>query len=40
VPGTFVIGKDGRVVLAHVDADYRSRLEPEVAVAAAKKAAG
>jgi peroxiredoxin len=40
VPGTFVIGKDGRVVLAHVDADYRARLEPEAAVAAAKKAAG
>jgi peroxiredoxin len=40
VPGTFVIGKDGRIVLAHVDADYRSRLEPDVAVAAARKAAG
>ncbi len=40
VPGTFVIGTDGRVALAHVDADYRSRLEPQTAVAAARKAAG
>jgi peroxiredoxin len=40
VPGTFVIGVDGRIALAHVDADYRSRLEPEVAVAAARQAAG
>jgi len=40
VPGTFVIGKDRRVALAHVDADYRSRLEPLEAIAAARKAAG
>ncbi len=28
VPGTFVIGQDGIVRLAHVDVDYRRRLEP------------
>jgi peroxiredoxin len=39
VPGTFVVGTDGRIVLAHVDADYRSRLEPSEAVAAARAAA-
>jgi peroxiredoxin len=39
VPGTFVIGKDGRIALAHVDADYRTRLEPEAAIAAARQAA-
>jgi peroxiredoxin len=39
VPGTFVIGKDGRIALAHVDADYRARLEPEAAIAAARRAA-
>jgi peroxiredoxin len=38
VPGTFVIGRDRRVALAHVDADYRSRLEPADAVAAARSA--
>lgn len=40
VPGTFVIGKDRRIVAAHVDADYRARLEPAEAIAAARKAAG
>jgi hypothetical protein len=40
MPGTLVIGKDGRVALAHVEADYRSRLEPAEAIAAARKAAG
>lgn len=28
LPGTFVIGSDGRIALAHADADYRVRLEP------------
>lgn len=36
-PGTFVIGKDRRITLAHVDADYRSRLEPSAAIAAVRK---
>jgi peroxiredoxin len=40
VPGTFVIGTDRRIALAHVDADYRARLEPAEAIAAARKAAG
>lgn len=29
VPATYVIGTDRRVVLAHLDVDYRKRLEPE-----------
>jgi peroxiredoxin len=28
IPGTFVIGRDGVVTLAYVDADYTHRLEP------------
>lgn len=28
VPAVFVIGRDGRVAFRHIDADYRSRLEP------------
>lgn len=39
-PGTFVIGRDGRVALAHVDADYRRRLEPAEALATVRKLAG
>lgn len=35
-PGTFVIGLDRRIALAHVDADYRSRLEPSAAIAAVR----
>lgn len=34
VPATFVIGRDGRVVLSHVDVDYRHRLAPEAIVQA------
>lgn len=33
LPATFVIARDGRVALAHVDVDYRVRLEPEDALA-------
>jgi peroxiredoxin len=29
IPASYVIGEDGRIVLAHVDPDYRERLEPE-----------
>lgn len=36
-PGTFVIGKDRRIALSHVDADYRSRLEPASAIAAVRE---
>ena len=28
VPGTFIIGRDGRIAFAFVDSDYRVRLEP------------
>jgi peroxiredoxin len=28
IPGTFVIGKDGRIIFSYVDADYRVRAEP------------
>ncbi len=28
VPATYVIGQDGRIVYAHVEADYRERAEP------------
>ena len=28
VPATYVIDRDGRIVYAHVDADYRERAEP------------
>lgn len=34
IPGTFVVGPDGRIALAHADADYRKRLEPAAALAA------
>ncbi|HRK18670.1 MAG TPA: peroxiredoxin-like family protein [Hyphomicrobiaceae bacterium] len=32
VPATYVIGADGIITLAHVDVDYRRRLEPEALV--------
>lgn len=32
VPATFVIGSDGGIKLAHVDLDYRNRLEPSHAL--------
>lgn len=38
IPGTFVAGADGRIRLAHADADYRHRLEPAVALAALAEA--
>jgi peroxiredoxin len=28
IPATFVIGRDGRIAYAHVEADYRERAEP------------
>ena len=28
IPGTYVLDRDGTVVLAHVDANYTTRLEP------------
>lgn len=35
IPATYVIASSGEIVLAHVDTDYRSRLEPADAIAAA-----
>lgn len=29
LPGTFVIDRDGKVILAHIDEDYTTRMEPE-----------
>lgn len=33
VPATFVIDQNHRIVLAHIDVDYRNRLEPAKAIA-------
>jgi len=38
IPATFVIGADGRIILSHVEADYRLRLEPADAMAALRRA--
>jgi peroxiredoxin len=37
IPATYVIGRDGRIELAYVDAEYRNRLEPSEIVDALKK---
>jgi peroxiredoxin len=34
VPATYVVARDGRVVLAAIDVDYRNRLEPEAILTA------
>lgn len=36
MPATYVIAPDGNVALAHLDVDYRNRLEPDAIVAALK----
>jgi peroxiredoxin len=36
VPATYVIAPDGRVALAHIEVDYRKRLEPDAIIAALK----
>jgi peroxiredoxin len=33
IPATYVIGRDARILLAHVDPDYRERLDPESVLA-------
>ena len=33
MPATYVVDKGGRIALAHVDPDYRNRLDPSVALA-------
>jgi len=40
VPATFVVGSDGFIKLAHVELDYRLRLEPATALAAAIATSG
>jgi peroxiredoxin len=37
IPATFVIAPDRQILLAHVDVDYRNRLEPMVALTAASQ---
>jgi peroxiredoxin len=39
IPGTFVIDRDGKVIKACVDPDYRRRLEPAEIVAAVQQLA-
>jgi peroxiredoxin len=33
VPATYVVNRDGVIALAHIDPDYRNRLEPQEAIA-------
>ena len=40
IPGTYVIDRDGTVVLAYVDADYTTRLEPGDILASLRGLAG
>ena len=40
IPATFVIAPDRRIVLSHVVADYRDRLEPDTAIEAVRNVAG
>lgn len=37
VPATYVLGRDGVIAFAHVDADYRKRLDPGRALQAVQK---
>ena len=39
IPATYVIGVDGRVLFAHLDADYRERAEPAVVMACLRQTA-
>jgi peroxiredoxin len=38
VPATYVIDREGRIVYAHVEADYRERAEPQDLLAAVASA--
>lgn len=40
IPATFVIAPDRRIVLSHVVADYRDRLEPDTSIEAVRDVAG
>lgn len=37
VPATYVIARDGRIVLAYIEVDYRKRLEPEAILEALRQ---
>jgi peroxiredoxin len=39
LPATYVIGRDGRIAFAHVEADYRERAEPDDVLRALETAA-
>jgi len=39
IPATFIIDRDGTIVLAYVDVDYRNRLEPSEVIAVLEKLA-
>lgn len=34
LPATYVIGRDGRIIHAHIEADYRERAEPAEVISA------
>jgi len=38
LPATYVIRRDGRVLYAHIEADYRERAEPSEVIAAIRQA--
>lgn len=38
IPAVYVVGRDGTIVLAHVERDYTTRLEPAEALAALRSA--
>jgi peroxiredoxin len=37
IPATYTVGMDGRIALAYVDVDYRTRLDPSEVVEALKR---
>lgn len=37
LPATYVIGRDGHIIYAHIEADYRERAEPAEVIAAIKQ---
>ena len=39
IPATYVIGVEGRILFAHLDADYRERAEPAVVMACLRQTA-
>ena len=39
IPGTFVIGQDGKICLAYLDPDFTHRLEPRVVIESLRAAA-